>query len=42
MRVGDLLLTFAGWINRQQQDTFEYLVEESRGFKEPSMAERSD
>lgn len=25
-----LLLTFAGWISRHQQDTIEYLVEENR------------
>jgi hypothetical protein len=29
-----LLLTFAGWINRQQQQVLDYLVEENRVLKE--------
>ena len=29
-----LLLTFAGWVNRQQQQVLEYLVEENRVLKE--------
>ena len=29
-----LLLTFSGWVNRQQQDVIEYLVEENRVLKE--------
>ena len=29
-----LLLTFAGWVNRDQQRTIEYLVEENRVLKE--------
>ena len=29
-----LLLTFAGWINVQQQHVLEYLVEENRVLKE--------
>ena len=29
-----LLLTFAGWVNREQARTIEYLVEENRVLKE--------
>ncbi len=29
-----LLLTFAGWVNRQQQDVLEYLLEENRVLKD--------
>ncbi len=29
-----LLLTIAGWMNREQQRTIEYLVEENRVLKE--------
>ena len=29
-----LLLTFSGWVNREQQRTIEYLVEENRVLKE--------
>ena len=28
-----LLLTFAGWVNREQQLTVEYLIEENRVLK---------
>ena len=29
-----LMLIFAGWVNRHQQDVIEYLQEENRGLRE--------
>jgi len=30
-----LMLIFAGWVNRHQQDVIEYLQEENRALREP-------
>ena len=35
-----LALTFAGWVNRSQQDVIEYLKEENRVLREQLIARR--
>ncbi len=35
-----LVLTFAGWVNRHQDDLIEYLREENRVLREPINSER--